>query len=89
MANVVDLASITNPYLRPFINSKREQTLVRNFIINICLKRFGCNDMIYQPISKMKAPKLFYTGKEEDILDKYYTKTEDWEKEDEFRIVAS
>lgn len=87
--NVVDLASITNPYLRPFINSKRKQALVRNFIINICLKRFGCNNMIYKHISKMKAPKLFYTGNENDILDKYYTKTKDWKKEDEFRIVAS
>lgn len=85
----MDLKGIINPYLKPIIHSEENNKEVRNFIVNICLKRFGCNDMIYKPISMMKAPKLFYAGNEEDILDKYYTKTKDWEKEDEFRIVAS
>lgn len=85
----VDLKGLKNPYLKPFIQSEENNPNVRNFIVNICLKRFGCNDMLYKPMSEVKAPKLFYTGIEDDILDKYYTKTEEWERENEFRIVAS
>ena len=84
----VDYSAIRNPFLQPLL-CKKDEEIVGNFLINVCLKRFGCNDMRYRPIKEMKAPKLFYSGNEDDILDKYYTKTTEWERENEFRIVAS
>jgi len=77
--------------INPFLLSYKDNTKVANFIVNICLKRFGCGEMFYCPKDEIQtqSPKLFFNGDESEIIAKYYTKTQDWKNEKEFRIVAS
>ena len=85
-----DLDTLKNDYLRTQLLYTANRPLVRNYVVNCLLKRLGCGNVIYKKLITPLAAKLFFvSGNEEDITTKYYTKTEEWVREQEFRFVCS
>ena len=85
-----DLDTLKNDYLRTQLLYTANRPLVRNYVVNCLLKRLGCGNVIYKKLITPLAAKLFFvSGNEEDVTTKYYTKTEEWVKEQEFRFVCS
>lgn len=85
----ISLSRVQNPYLLSLLKEPCNEQNVRCFMANCLLKRFGCKEVQYAPVGNLTQANLFYNNRDDDMVAKYYQKTEEWALEREFRIVAS
>lgn len=83
--DIVNYVVERNRYLNDLIEDRGEDA--KENILNVFIKRIGCSKVDYVEKQPSEEPKLFFD--KDSIKDKYYTKTEDWKHEKEFRITAS
>lgn len=81
------VSKIRNAYLM----EREDDAGVKNFLVNIMLKRFVGKSIEYSGEEKICSyqPTLFFEEGNQGSHNKYFVKTKPWEHENEFRVVIS
>ncbi len=66
-----------------------ESDIIKNFIYNFYIGRFACYKMNYVEQLPRKGAPLFFDRKQKEIEEKYFSKLQEWQYEDEYRLSLS